>query len=62
MADNQPQQPKNPGGGIRSMRSTSVFRLINFELYKKPVRIIAKYFNTYICTYLNVYITMHSML
>lgn len=43
MADNKSQEPKNPGQGIRSMRSTSVFRLINFELYTKPVRIIVKY-------------------
>ncbi|KAL7734300.1 hypothetical protein ACLKA6_010639 [Drosophila palustris] len=34
----KPQQ--NPGEGIRSMRSTSVFRLINFELYAKPNKII----------------------
>lgn len=52
MADNQPQQPKNPGEGIRSMRSTSVFRLINFELYTKPVRIIAEYSNTYVHLYI----------
>ncbi|XP_055594414.1 small integral membrane protein 8 [Uranotaenia lowii] len=25
-----------PGDGIRSMRSTNVFRAINFELYAKP--------------------------
>ncbi|XP_034103602.1 small integral membrane protein 8 [Drosophila albomicans] len=31
---------QNPGEGIRSMRSTSVFRLINFELYTKPNKII----------------------
>lgn len=47
MAANQPQEPKNPGEGIRSMRSTGVFRLINFELYTKPVRIIAEYSNIY---------------
>lgn len=29
--------PINPGDGIRSMRSTSVFRALNFELYAKPV-------------------------
>lgn len=27
-----------PGDGIRSMRSTSLFRAVNFELYAKPVR------------------------
>ncbi|XP_058826186.1 small integral membrane protein 8 [Topomyia yanbarensis] len=26
----------SPGDGIRSMRSTNVFRAINFELYAKP--------------------------
>ncbi|KAH8367643.1 hypothetical protein KR084_000850 [Drosophila pseudotakahashii] len=31
---------QNPGDGIRSMRSTGVFRLINFELYTKPNKII----------------------
>uniref|UniRef100_A0A1Q3FYK2 Small integral membrane protein 8 n=1 Tax=Culex tarsalis TaxID=7177 RepID=A0A1Q3FYK2_CULTA len=29
-----------PGDGIRSMRSTNVFRAINFELYAKPNAII----------------------
>ncbi|KAH8306969.1 hypothetical protein KR044_001920 [Drosophila immigrans] len=33
-------QKQNPGEGIRSIRSTSVFRLINFELYTKPNKII----------------------
>lgn len=34
------QAPANaPGDGIRSMRSTNVFRAINFELYAKPVRL-----------------------
>lgn len=38
MSDN-PQKPTQhqPGDGIRSMRSTSVFRVVNFELYAKPV-------------------------
>ncbi|XP_020817236.1 small integral membrane protein 8 [Drosophila serrata] len=31
---------QKPGDGIRSMRSTGVFRLINFELYAKPNAII----------------------
>lgn len=26
-----------PGDGIRSMRSTTLFRAVNFELYAKPV-------------------------
>ncbi|XP_030569975.1 small integral membrane protein 8 [Drosophila novamexicana] len=34
------KQAQKPGDGIRSMRSTSVFRLINFELYTKPNKII----------------------
>lgn len=28
----------NPGDGIRSMRSSTLFRVTNFELYAKPVR------------------------
>jgi len=28
----------NPGEGIRSMRSSTLFRITNFELYAKPVR------------------------
>lgn len=28
-----------PGDGIRSMRSTTLFRAVNFELYAKPVSI-----------------------
>lgn len=26
-----------PGEGIRSMKTTSLFRAVNFELYAKPV-------------------------
>lgn len=41
MSDKQTpaEKPKqyNPGEGIRSMKSTTVFRAINFELYAKPV-------------------------
>lgn len=42
MSDNQiPQSDKKPqyqpGEGIRSMRSTTLFRAVNFELYAKPV-------------------------
>lgn len=41
----QPQKPvevakPKPGEGIRSLQSTTVFRLVNFELYAKPVRTI----------------------
>lgn len=28
---------EKPGDGIRSMRSTTAFRVVNFELYAKPV-------------------------
>lgn len=31
------QHKYQPGEGIRSMRSTGVFRAVNFELYAKPV-------------------------
>ncbi|EDW19032.1 small integral membrane protein 8 [Drosophila mojavensis] len=34
------KETKAPGEGIRSIRSTGVFRLINFELYTKPNKII----------------------
>ncbi|EDV41266.1 uncharacterized protein Dana_GF23505 [Drosophila ananassae] len=37
MAEGKEQKP---GDGIRSMRSTGAFRLINFELYAKPNKII----------------------
>lgn len=42
MADKEPKPDKphkhQPGEGIRSMRSTTLFRAVNFELYAKPVR------------------------
>lgn len=28
---------EKPGEGLRSMKSTTAFRVINFELYAKPV-------------------------
>lgn len=31
-----------PGEGIRSMRSTTAFRAINFELYAKPVSVVKR--------------------
>jgi len=36
------KQPKAsaPGEGIRTVRTTNVFRLLNFELYTKPNKII----------------------
>lgn len=34
----EPQIPKaEPGDGLRSLKSTTAFRAINFELYAKPV-------------------------
>ncbi|EAT39987.1 AAEL008249-PC [Aedes aegypti] len=37
----KPTAPSSaPGDGIRSMRSTNVFRAINFELYAKPNAIV----------------------
>lgn len=32
-----PKPTPEPGDGIQSLRSTNVFRAINFELYAKPV-------------------------
>lgn len=55
MADNKPQESKNPGQGIRSMRSTSVFRLINFELYTKPVRTIVEYSHMHCNVYTQIF-------
>lgn len=41
MSDKSPEVDKppqhRPGEGIRSMRSTTLFRAVNFELYAKPV-------------------------
>jgi hypothetical protein len=31
-----------PGDGLRSLRTTGVFRVVNFELYAKPVSITSK--------------------
>lgn len=41
MSDKKPEPEKahQPGEGIRSMRSTTLFRAVNFELYAKPVSI-----------------------
>lgn len=55
MADNKQQEPKNPGQGIRSMRSTSVFRLINFELYTKPVRTFVEYSHMHSNVYTHIF-------
>lgn len=34
----EPHKP-TPGEGIRSMKSTTAFRAINFELYAKPSKL-----------------------
>lgn len=34
-----PDVPYTPGDGARSARSTNVFRVVNFELYAKPVSV-----------------------
>lgn len=31
-----------PGDGLRSLRSTMLFRAVNYELYIKPVRLYEK--------------------
>ncbi|XP_037929289.1 small integral membrane protein 8-like isoform X2 [Teleopsis dalmanni] len=38
--DNVKTNMSTPGDGIRAVRTTSVFRLLNFELYAKPNKII----------------------
>ena len=47
-----PAAPKeySPGDGIRSMRTTGLFRAVNYELYAKPVsdRIFVSEFTDYI--------------
>lgn len=44
MSEKLPESEKphqhQPGEGIRSMRSTGLFRAVNFELYAKPVSIL----------------------
>lgn len=37
----EPSNPEKytPGDGFRSMKSTGLFRAVNFELYAKPVRV-----------------------
>ncbi|XP_043289585.1 small integral membrane protein 8 [Venturia canescens] len=37
--ENKPQNPQ-PGDGLRSMRTTMLFRAVNFELYTRPNMII----------------------
>lgn len=33
-----PTQPHQPGEGLRSLKTSNAFRVLNFELYAKPVR------------------------
>jgi hypothetical protein len=33
-----------PGDGIRSMKTSNVFRVVNFELYSTPVRLASFFF------------------
>lgn len=44
MAEKHPAQNLNgkaaPGDGIRQVKTTNVFRLINFELYTRPVSFV----------------------
>ncbi|KAK7863743.1 hypothetical protein R5R35_011146 [Gryllus longicercus] len=34
------QQSPSPGEGLRSLRTTTLFRAVNFELYAKPNNVI----------------------
>ncbi|XP_050436979.1 small integral membrane protein 8 [Adelges cooleyi] len=34
------QEQTTPGDGIRSLKTSRVFRIINFELYSKPNKVI----------------------
>lgn len=43
----QQTQAHNPGEGIRSMKTSSVFRALNFELYAKPVSFYLFLFTVY---------------
>lgn len=37
----EPQKPEaGPGDGLRSVRTTTLFRVVNYELYAKPVSLI----------------------
>ncbi|XP_063373146.1 small integral membrane protein 8 [Cydia amplana] len=36
MSSNEKPIAEKPGDGIRSMRSSTAFRVVNFELYAKP--------------------------
>lgn len=53
MTDKEPKSEKpqqhQPGDGIRSMRSTTLFRAVNFELYAKPVSCLSLIHAKYSC-------------
>ena len=34
------KKESRPGDGLRSIKSTNIFRIVNFELYVKPVSTI----------------------
>lgn len=37
MSKELPNRDPLPGEGLRSLRTTGIFRAVNFELYAKPV-------------------------
>lgn len=39
MAEDKNAPAPKPGDGLRSLRSTMLFRAVNYELYVKPVSI-----------------------
>jgi hypothetical protein len=41
-------EPAAPGEGIRSLKTSGVFRAVNFELYAKPVILIAHFETDYV--------------
>jgi hypothetical protein len=45
-----------PGDGLRSLRATGIFRVVNFELYAKPVSITSKPNSSKACLFLYVLI------
>jgi len=40
MSDEKPIKTSNPSDGLRSIKTTGVFRALNFELYAKPNKFI----------------------
>nr|XP_039255149.1 small integral membrane protein 8-like [Styela clava] len=39
-AGNKAKSATIPGSGLRSLRTTSVFRAVNFELYARPNKVV----------------------